>query len=218
MPVSLSQVAIKEITFDNTVRSRWGEKEWDLEARNLYLTNSINHEHIVKFLAAIRQEESRYFMFPWANGGNLADFWRSTATQDPDRTTIRHSIEQLRGLVDALCRLHNFVPPLSGESSDSDEAVVTADEQPVAGDESLRHGDLKPENILRFLSNEASIDTQNRTVGVLKIADMGHAKRHHIKTAYRKVRTTARVGRTASVNPGLLPSRNQRLWTRPYPR
>jgi serine/threonine protein kinase len=199
MLTSSTQVAIKHISF-NADKVYQGEKEWDLEARNLELTNSVDHVNIVRFLGAIKQGEDRYFMFPWANGGSLADFWHDTPKQEPDSTIISESIKQIRGLVDALCRLHKFVPKVPTEPSNADIPEVTVEGQPIPQDESLRHGDLKPENILRFLDDAASADARNRTVGVLKMADMGLAKRHHVGTVYRKVRTSAKVSQSSCVS------------------
>ena len=60
------------------------------------------------------------------------------------------------------------------------------------GDGSYRHGDLKPENILRF--------EDGTRVGILKIADMGLAKHHPMRTALRPIGTSTRFG-TPSYEP-----------------
>ena len=142
---------------------------------------------------------NRYFMFPWANGGSLRDFWEATPEQTPNADIIRQAVEQFRGLADALYHLHNFV----GETIAQDGKVSTMKipnvkvqgEDAVVMDEasnqSIRHGDLKPENILRFLSDETSMDKQTH-LGVLKLADMGLAKRHVTATQDRKCLTSTR--------------------------
>lgn len=170
------------------------EKAWDAEARALETINRINHPHIIKCIAAIRRGDSRYFMFPWADGDNLRDFWEETEEQEPDQDILLQLLRQLRGLADALDRLHNF----EDESSDP-EGVVPDDLDIPAPDlqaedetleytygrsnSSIRHGDLKPENLLRFCNGQTGL-------GTLKIADMGLAKRHVVATQDRSSLTT----------------------------
>jgi serine/threonine protein kinase len=162
--------------------------------------NSLNNGHIIKCLAAIRRGDHRYFMFPWANGGSLRDFWKSTPKQDPNADIIRQIVIQLRGLADALYRLHNFEGKSTIQEEDmtiikipdvrvQNELVVTDEAQ----SQSIRHGDLKPENILRFLSEE-TIEADKTNLGVLKLADMGLAKRHVVATQDRKCLTSTRYG------------------------
>jgi serine/threonine protein kinase len=57
----------------------------------------------------------------------------------------------------------------------------------AAHKESIRHGDLKLENILNFSEGDSSL-------GTLKIADMGLAKRHVVATQERDVLTSTRYG------------------------
>jgi serine/threonine protein kinase len=161
--------------------------------------NSLNHDHIVKCIAAIRRGDNRYFMFPWANGNSLREFWEATPEQTPKADTIRQVVIQLRGLADALHHLHNFegktivqdgeVPTINiPDVTVQDEVVVVMDDE--ANNQSIRHGDLKPENILRFLSDETNTDD----LGVLKLADMGLAKRHVVATQDRRHLTSTRYG------------------------
>jgi serine/threonine protein kinase len=135
-------------------------------------------------------------MFPWADGDNLREFWESVPQQHPNETLIVETLWQLRGIADAIYELHNF----KGEDTKSQ---VTLDSPALAvprvsdpknevsdyndTTESIRHGDLKPDNLLRFLDRKS-------TLGTLKLADMGLAKRHVVATILREKPTSTRYG------------------------
>lgn len=176
------------------------EKAWEQEARALELINELNHNHIIKCLAAIRRGSHRYFMFPWANGGSLRDYWEATPEQTPTADNIRQAVIQIHGLAEALYQLHNFEGKPKPQEADLPKVIIpdvrlgdvllVKDEGQSA---SIRHGDLKPENILRFLSGQRQ--KANKTdLGVLKLADMGLAKRHIVSTQDRKCLTSTRYG------------------------
>ena len=149
---------------------------------------------MVPCIAAIRRGPSRYFMFPWAEGENLREFWDRNASMGPSHNIIQQTITQLLGMADALTSLHNFRDPQrrnlasnGGSITVPNVNVVRADMHVASLDDviqndddeleshnsvSIRHGDLKPENILRFtVGGHAGL-------GILKIADMGLAKQH----------------------------------------
>ncbi|KAI0976452.1 hypothetical protein F4678DRAFT_225952 [Xylaria arbuscula] len=219
---SFSQAAIKEIRIhhgstDYSSKEKTIGEVWEDEARALTMVNALNHSHIVKCLAAIRQGEKRYFMFPWANGGSLRDFWMKTRNQVPSMKLVRDSISQLEGLADALTCLHVYNPDQSSQAESqsfpSTVDSVTQKEydaevpdlrvevggQPVIGpdalgNQSIRHGDLKPENILRFIDDRMQSFNRSTSVGTLKLADMGLAKRHVVATQYRGQGTSTRYG------------------------
>ena len=100
-------------------------KEWEAEAKALDEISGLNHTNIIQRIAAITRGNKRYFMFQWADGGSLGDFWKGLPRPTLDPQFIKQIMQQLRGLADALNELHNY-------------------------EGSYRHGDLKPENILRF--------------------------------------------------------------------
>ncbi|KAI8626068.1 hypothetical protein F5Y19DRAFT_488559 [Xylariaceae sp. FL1651] len=199
---SINQAALKEIRVDHSPGID-AEAVWGIEARALGMISGLNHAHIVKCIAAIRQGDKRYFMFPWASGGSLRDFWEEKSTQHPTKELIRQTLQQLRGLADALCQLHEYDPKNSSQVEEPvDEKLsnirLEVDGQPVvvtneSGNHSIRHGDLKPENILRFFGEQTSYP-EPEIVGVLKIADMGLAKRHVVATQDRKWVTSTRHG------------------------
>jgi serine/threonine protein kinase len=190
------------------VVTRGNDKEgtnnaWDIEARALANINKLNHSHITNCIAAIRRGDSRYFMFPWAEGGSLRDYWDEHPKQTPTAELILQIIQQLRGLADALDSLHNC----HNASLPVDDRANHPAEQPLKSPEvviydedddmvehvdnvsqkSIRHGDLKPENILRFMNEKLGL-------GTLKIADMGLAKQHIVNTQDRKQLTSTRYG------------------------
>jgi serine/threonine protein kinase len=100
-------------------------KKWVAEARALDHIRGLNHRNIIQRIAAIKRGKEHYFMFEWADGGSLRDFWKDNPRPNLDSGFIKEIVIQLRELADALHELHNY-------------------------EGSFRHGDLKPENILRF--------------------------------------------------------------------
>ncbi|KAH7398564.1 hypothetical protein BKA66DRAFT_483928 [Pyrenochaeta sp. MPI-SDFR-AT-0127] len=200
-------IAIKQITVGNSADLSDTDKAWDIEARALASINQLHHDSILKCVAAIRRGNSRYFMFPWADGDSLRDFWNKTPKLVPNASMILQVIQQLRSLADALDRLHNFDGRQHDRASERSETspsqpmdipvVRLQDEednevneyQDAVKRESIRHGDLKPENILRFMDQH-----QHAGLGNLKIADMGLAKRHVLATQDRNQPTSMTYG------------------------
>ena len=174
-------------------------------------TNTIEDKHIIKCLAAVRRGNNRYFMFPWADGGTLRDYWNESRQHSRRPNVVKEAVEQLYGLSGALVKLHDFkVEPIpsspesithlvTAQEPDSERDIIIVQEPheeggsvtvQKPGDEEtggIRHGDLKPENILRFIENETDNDSDLCT---LKIADMGLAKRHILATRERNGATT----------------------------
>ncbi|KAK4208537.1 kinase-like domain-containing protein [Rhypophila decipiens] len=106
-------------------------KSWVKEVAVLQQLNTIQHNHIIRCIAAFRRGEpgrkKHYLMFDWADGGNLRDFWK--AMPDPTLTPqfLKAVTKQLLGLADAICEFQSKF---------------------------IRHGDLKPENILWFKNDD----------------------------------------------------------------
>ncbi|KAH8647683.1 hypothetical protein BX600DRAFT_518111 [Xylariales sp. PMI_506] len=154
--------AIKEIE-----EGREGaEKDWQAEATALSEITALEHDHIIRRIAAITKGEKRYFMFEWADGGSLRDYWENNPHPRPTAELIKNTVEQFKGLTDALNELHNFNIHEGG----------------------YRHGDLKPENILRFSVQSRS----SLHLGTLQISDMGTAKYHALRTEHRRKPTSAK--------------------------
>lgn len=102
-------------------------KEWEAECKALEDTSGLGHPHVVQVRAIISKARRHYFMFQWAGGGSLRDFYERKPAPKLDASLVRDIVRQLLGLADALHALHNY-----------------------KGEGSYRHGDLKPENILIF--------------------------------------------------------------------
>ncbi|KAJ9616436.1 hypothetical protein H2200_000154 [Cladophialophora chaetospira] len=137
------------------------------------------HPHLIEVFALIEREDETYFLFPWANGGNLRDVWENENPGNPNIDWIDWAIDQLLGLSQAICRLHHL--------DDS---------------RNCRHGDLKPENILCFKNED-----EPGTKGTLVIADVGLAKVHTNSTyqrAGRHILTIAMSGTQRYEPPDLL--------------
>lgn len=196
-------MAIKEIQVTRGNDKHGTDEAWENEARALSNINEIEHENITECIAAIRRGDSRYFMFPWADGDSLRDYWEKIPKPNLDGHLIRQTVKQLRGLADALDALHNCSKVTANKKGTADSTYeeescltqlqVIDEEDNVTHDiygknnKSIRHGDLKPENILRFLNGADGM-------GTLKIADMGLAKQHIVKTQDRTHLTSTRYG------------------------
>lgn len=182
---------------------------WENEAGTLEAINELEHNHIIRCVATIRRGNGRYFMFPWATGGSLRDFWEKAPRIPPNADIILQAVKQLRGIADALDKLHHFHggrsrnQPREHKKTPDNQDKRADGEQPSAINPqvvldneiddyhdaktaaSIRHGDLKPENILRF--SDEPLD-----LGLLQLADMGLAKRHVVATQVRSNGTNTR--------------------------
>ncbi|ROW10378.1 hypothetical protein VMCG_02145 [Cytospora schulzeri] len=123
------KAAIKElrlqINMDETDSKAY--KVWKRETAALEMISHFRNPHIIEAQAIMSRGGKQYIMFPWADGGNLWDFWSRNPSPILTVDFIRDIVEQLAGLADALKLLHDY---------------------------NWRHGDLKPENILVFTPEE----------------------------------------------------------------
>ncbi|KAI8626158.1 hypothetical protein F5Y19DRAFT_478763 [Xylariaceae sp. FL1651] len=117
-------VAVKQLRSD--IRDKFYDK-----AHAFQVTHKMNHQHIIKPIAFFRKGDSQYLVVPWADGGNLRDFWNSRDTSSAplqrDPLLVHWALQQMSGLVDALDKLL---------------------------ERKYQHGDLRPENILCFNINQ----------------------------------------------------------------
>lgn len=173
----LANVAIKEILTveDDDISRQEAHEVFEREAKALSEISDLQHDHIIERVSAITRGEKHYFMFQWADGGNLREFWQTNPTTELTPGRVRDILIQLRGLTDALAALHFY-----------------------RGNGNYRHGDLKPENILRFKNPKFMNDKVH--IGTLKIADMGLARYHKNETDARPDPTSAKYG-TARYEP-----------------
>lgn len=129
--------------------------------------------HVAQLLTTFLHREKYHMIFRWADGGDLANLFRTTR---PSKTYEQMCwiAEQCYGLADALNGVHDT-------SSRSTVGAVSELDQPLGENPRSehgnpyygRHGDLKPENILWFAT-----DPNRFGRGVLKISDFGLATFH----------------------------------------
>lgn len=149
-------------------------REWELEAKALGDISGLGHEHMIQVKSIIKKGPRHYFLFPWADGGSLQDYYTRNLQPELTAALLQDIVKQLRGLADAIKELHNF--HVKGSMKDMDRGTR---------DQSYRHGDLKPDNILVFS------DVPGTIVGMWKIADMGLAKHHVASTNLRVAQPTS---------------------------
>ncbi|KAF5511305.1 Calcium/calmodulin-dependent protein kinase [Colletotrichum siamense] len=93
---------------------------FEKERKNLQKTRGIDDRHLIQHLFCCERKPSYFIVFPWADGGNLRDFWKLHTS---DQGFLLWSLQQMLGISGALRKLHDM---------------------------NCRHGDLKPANILYF--------------------------------------------------------------------
>ncbi|KAI5464980.1 kinase-like domain-containing protein [Mariannaea sp. PMI_226] len=127
------------------------EESFEKERKNLQRIQSLKHKHLVTIIATCRRDRFYYVIFPWAQGGNLGDFWKREDAKRGRRLTL-WALSQMLGLCEALQALHK---------------------------ENCRHGDLKPENILHFKDNDNDLGLLViADVGVSKFHNKATGLRH----------------------------------------
>ncbi|KAJ8129324.1 hypothetical protein O1611_g4308 [Lasiodiplodia mahajangana] len=114
------QVALKCLKDEMNLHEM--ETLYKKERQTLEFLRGLRHPHLIQAYAAYKRGNERGFVFPWADGGNLRQFWMSNGTP-LDRELLLWGIAQMRGLADGISKLHG---------------------------EGIRHGDIKPGNILVF--------------------------------------------------------------------
>ena len=118
----------------------------------------LKHPHLIDVIATFKRGDRSYFIFPWADRGNLREFWRqeiSGSKKYRDAKTLGWVLEQLRGLSDAISKLHQ---------------------------KNCRHGDLKPENILLFDENQDHGRLVIADVGLAKFHSVNTGLRQEVTT------------------------------------
>lgn len=175
-------IAIKQLKSDLP-------KEFQQEYDALYKIQSLGHDHLIKVIDSFKRGQSYFFLFLWAEGGDLKQAWRDKNTEFRTIEMIRWVFAQMKGLASGVRRLHNY--------SDAENG---------------RHGDLRPENILLFLG-----DASNPR-GTLRITDVGLA-RFHTEITSRRLAGTVTTGGSIMYAPpealreGTKRSRKYDLWS-----
>lgn len=206
-------IAVKEFK-DNFQKNMTAETAWKAEKENLALIGERTHKHLIALIAAISIGDKYLILYDWADKGDLRQFWLSRPNPKLNRAMVIETLTQLHGLVDAIRSLHRglesnsssrestgpqsslnaepyAVQPSDGlpifrvsDESDNTNTAPDASASTLAG--GWRHGDLKPENILIFGSGD------DCELGQLKIADLGLAKQHKVRTEHRRTPTNTK--------------------------
>ncbi|RSL53974.1 hypothetical protein CEP51_014790 [Fusarium floridanum] len=101
----------------------------DQEAKVLEMMRELHTDHMIKAIAYYRYDGKHHFMFPWAEHGNLWEFWTKGQGPSLKKPYVIWAFTQLKGLAHAIEQLHD--------------------------QKTCRHGDLKPENFLCFSKDHA---------------------------------------------------------------
>ncbi|KAH8725099.1 kinase-like domain-containing protein [Phaeosphaeriaceae sp. PMI808] len=104
---------------------RGDPRAFEQEKDNLKKLENLNHLHMIRHHATCELDNLYYVIFPWADGGNLAEYWKLEDQKPRSSGLAFWMLQQLLGLAGALDALHG---------------------------KGCRHGDLKPDNILHFNS------------------------------------------------------------------
>ncbi|KAL6790911.1 hypothetical protein J3E68DRAFT_411615 [Trichoderma sp. SZMC 28012] len=96
------------------------DKFYEKERHTLETMKELNNKHLIKAIATYTKGNDKFFLFPWANGGNLQDMLKSSRGT-LDKNLVAWVLDQIVGLSEAIKALH---------------------------DKNIRHGDIKPSNIL----------------------------------------------------------------------
>ncbi|KAI1284210.1 hypothetical protein F5Y07DRAFT_349037 [Xylaria sp. FL0933] len=127
------------------------KKFYDREKVTLEKMRQLRHPHLIQALAAYERGTDRGLVFPWANGGNLLEFWMKPGINHKDENLRSWALEQFCGLAEGIETLHN---------------------------EKTRHGDIKPANILIFRNGEDDLGTLViADVGLAKFHALDTSKR-----------------------------------------
>ncbi|KAI8952093.1 hypothetical protein F4801DRAFT_589163 [Xylaria longipes] len=173
-------VAVKKLIHSN-------EEEADKEAIALEDIRKSSNVHLIKAIAYIRTEPKiEYsFVFPWAEHGNLWDFW---VRQEGVPTDREYFIRVFRQLTCLACAINEL------------------------SDKGLRHGDLKPENIVCFKTDDGLPTGEEKVEDMVRlvIIDVGLAKIHDENTQLR-AKTDTRVSTRRYAAPELETHPNERL-------
>ncbi|KAI3538444.1 hypothetical protein CSPX01_09581 [Colletotrichum filicis] len=153
------------------------EQEFEQELKAL--TKMEPGEHILKLCATFKIGTEYSFLSPWAEGGNLRQFWTESPRKIQQsfcqpQILLRWMAEQCHALAAALQSIHDVrVKALIRAKRISKDEETDSDVFGI-------HGDIKPENILLF-------DYRQRRsgIGTLKIADFGLTEFHKLTSRSR---------------------------------
>ncbi|KAF2758576.1 kinase-like protein [Pseudovirgaria hyperparasitica] len=154
-------------------------QEFEKEVSILRKLGVRKNAHLVQLLDTFTFRGQPHLMFHWADA-NLRQYWETKEHPKFDQSTVLWSLQQMKGIAQALSLIHNYTThptlPLSDRLDHQNERLGVIDHEKHFG----RHGDIKPENFLWFSDLDG---------GVLQIADFGMG-RFHGRDSRSKVRPT----------------------------
>lgn len=127
---------------------------FDREKKILDRISDFKNDHLIRLLTSYETSSSYCLVFPWADGGNLGEFWHREGTTPRTPELILWSLQQMVGLVGALSLL---------------------------SEDGTRHGDIKPLNILHFIQGGSGRGTLVLAdVGISKFHHQNTGLRHEM--------------------------------------
>jgi serine/threonine protein kinase len=151
------------------------------ERETLAVIREIDHPHLIMPVAsfAYHSEDNGCFLFPWAEGGNLREFWvREQTLPLKNSKMMQWVLTQMRGLCHGLSILHS---------------------------KERRHGDLKPENILLFHKGGYKGTLQIADVGLAKHHEMQTQQRKDLMQRTNTMTGTTRYVSPEFVHADVIP-------------
>ncbi|KAJ3546129.1 hypothetical protein NM208_g2163 [Fusarium decemcellulare] len=151
------------------------------EQETLRIIRNIDNDHLIMPIASYsyHNEDSGFFLFPWAEGGNLRDFWTDETIRPLEHSKMMSwALKQMCGLCQALSTLHH---------------------------RGRRHGDLKPENILLFHEGEYQRMLKIADVGLAKFHEAGTQERIKIMQKTNTMTGTTRYVSPEFIHADVIP-------------
>ncbi|KAF4988794.1 hypothetical protein FDECE_14918 [Fusarium decemcellulare] len=180
------EIALKELIQDAYIVTDVN-KFYPREMKTLKTMRDLKHPHLIRAIAAFKRGTDRCFVFPWADEGNINDFWQNHSQSILHPGIMFWAIGQMKGISEGIQKLHET---------------------------NTRHGDIKPGNILCFGSNDD--DSGQRTlviadVGLAKVHE-DYTRYRFFGTSTRYGTLMYDPPETASYQDGVVVSRLYDIW------
>ncbi|KAK5630275.1 hypothetical protein RRF57_005990 [Xylaria bambusicola] len=156
-------LALKMIRDEQTGAEEFAAwRAFDRHMKAITPLSNLRSTEIVTPVATFTRGDWRYMLLPWADGGNLRQFWTETDIPLLSGSVVLEVLRQLAGLSNALRVLHQ---------------------------QSWRHGDVKPDNILRFKNQSMIGNLRLGDLGLAKKHPSGTQERNTAtQTRYGTIR------------------------------
>jgi len=190
---SSSSPYAKQPFIDVAIKKLTQKCDFDHEHDILKKTRALGNRHLIKHMATYEVQRENggeyYIVFPWADGGDLCDFWETKTTAPRTPELVVWSLRQMFNIATAIQDLHQGFPSQTH----------------------CRHGDLKPRNIFHVTGGSSSTTSTttsttartqppNSPLGRLVIADLG-ISRIHDKPTFERDQLTGTKATTPAYEP-----------------